>query len=102
MVHHGQSQQPRGMVTQILQIDDDQQQALCDESRKQRHYAEIPHVPGVEASNARGSLSQKKRQQDANGSQRAIRRNQDCADMKEDWMHQCKDTASALSGVARG
>ena len=68
MVHHGQSQQPRGMVTQILQIDDDQQQALRDESRKERHDAEIPHVPGVETGNARGSLSQKKRQQDANGS----------------------------------
>ena len=102
MMHHSERQQPRGMVTQILQIEDDQQQALRNESRKQRHDAEIPHVPGVEAGNPRGSLSQKKRKQDANGSQCAVGRNEDCADVKEDWMHQSKDTAFGLSGVARG
>ena len=57
-------------------------------------------MPGVEAGNACGALSKEKCKQNADGSQCAIGRDEDCADVEEDRMHLSKDTASGVSGVA--
>jgi len=89
------------MAAQVAQVDRHQQQALGCKRRKQRNDAEVPDVPGVESCGAGGMLSKKQRQQNANGSKCAVGRNQDCADVEENGMHLCKNTACALSGVAR-
>ena len=89
-------------MTQIAQVEHDQQQPLGNERGKERHDAKVPDFPGVQICNARGPLGKEQGQQNANGSQRAIRRNKNCADVEENWMHQSKNTAFALSGVARG
>ena len=57
--------------------------------------------PVLRPADARGALREKQSQQNADGSRRAIGRNENCADVEEDWMHLSKNTASALSGVAR-
>src|ERR1019366_7879602 len=88
------------MASQIAQIENDQEKALGHERSKQGHDTEVPDMAGVEAGDARGALGQEKSQQNADGSQGAIGRDEDCADVEEDWMHLSKDTASGVSGVA--
>ena len=83
------------MTAQVAQVHNDQQQALGNERCKQGYDAEVPDMPGVEAGNARGALSQEKSQQHADRSQGSISRNDDCADVEENWMHLSKDTAFA-------
>ena len=93
MVDHGEGEQPGGMAAQITEIDDDQQQPLSNERGKQRANAKVPNVSGVEAGDARSTLSEKKGEQNAHGSRSAIGRDENCADVEEDWMHLSKDTA---------
>ena len=81
------------MAAKIAEIDDDQQQPLSDERSKQRADTKVPYVSGVEAGNARSMLSEEKGEQNAYGGRSAIGRDENCADVEEDWMHLSKDTA---------
>ena len=50
-------------------------------------------MSGVEAGDARSALCEKKGEQYAHGSRSAIGRDENSADVEEDWMHLTKDTA---------
>ena len=84
------------MTAQVAQIHGDEQQALARERGKQSDYAEIPHMGRVDAGDRRGALREKQRKQHAQRRERAIRGNVQRADVKEDWMHLCQDTAFRL------
>ena len=88
------------MVAEVAEVDNYQHESLGDECRKQRHDTEVPDLSGVESSNACGPLSKKQGHQNTGCRHGAIRRNENCADVDENWMHQSKDTAFALSGAS--
>ena len=94
MMNHGQRQHPLRMTAQVAQVDSNQQQPLRHKRRKQRQDAEVPHLPGIQARNARRALGQNQRQQHAHGCHRAIGRDEDCSDMEEDGMHLSKNRPS--------
>ena len=98
-MHHGQRQHPCRVMPQIGQVHRHQQQTLRHQRRKQRQHAQVPNLPGVQPRNARRSLRQKQRQQNAHRGQRAIRRNQYCADVEENWMHLSKNKAFASQAL---
>ena len=68
-------------------VDNDQQQARTDERGKERNDAEIPHLIGIHARDARGALGKDQRQQHAQRGHRAVGRDDECADVEENWMH---------------
>ncbi len=85
-------------MAQIAPVDRHQQQALGRQRRKQRQNAQVPDLSGIEAGNARRALSQKSASKTPTPP-RAVGRDENRADVEENWMHLSKDTAFRLSGV---
>jgi hypothetical protein len=81
------------MTAHFAPVHDDQQQSLCNEGRKQRNNAEIPYMPGIDACYPCRALCEKQREQDAQRSKRTIGRDENCSDVKENWVHLSQDTA---------
>ena len=94
MMDHGQAEHPSGMTAQIAPVGGDQEKAFAGQGGKQPDYAEVPNLRRTHICNASSTLRQKQRQQHAQRGHRAIRRDKQRADVKENWMHLSQDTAS--------
>jgi hypothetical protein len=75
------------MTPQRMQVDDDQQKPGGEQSRKQAENAEIPHLCRVQPNHARGALRQAEREQYAQRGGRAVSRDQNRSNVKENGMH---------------
>ncbi len=75
------------MQTQRAPVHDDEQQPRRGQRRKQTQNAEIPHLARVHSGHARGTQREPQRQQHAQRGDRAVGRNENGPDVKEDWMH---------------
>jgi len=87
------------MNSQGAPVGCNQQQPPAHKRRKQGKHAEVPHLRRAYAGYPRRPLREQQRQQHAEGRERAVRRNDDTTDVKEDWMHLSQDTAFEQQGA---
>ena len=93
-MNHCKAEYPERMTAQCWPIGDDENQTRSDKRSKQGNNAEVPDLVGVDTDRTRGALRQQERKQQAERSESAVGRNDDCADLKENWVHLSKNSLS--------
>ena len=89
------------MAAQRAPVGGDQKQPRGGERRKQAQDAEIPHLGRVHVHDARGALREDERQQHAQCGDCAVGRDENCSDVKENWMHLRQDKRVRASSRKR-
>ena len=87
VVDHCEAQDPNGMVTQKRPVGKHKQQARSGESREENDDAEVPDLVCIKGESSRGVECNRKRNQDAERGKRAVGRDDEGSDVKENGMH---------------
>jgi len=80
------------MNAQDAEVDDHQHEALASQRGKERKDAKIPDLGWIDLDDASSALGKKERKQYTRGCESAVGRNEESADVEEDWMHQSQNT----------
>ena len=80
-------------------VHDHEQKPRTHKRGKERNDAEVPHLVGLHACHVRRALREPEREQHAERGHGAVSRNENGADVEEDWMHWGKNI---FSGHGKG
>ncbi len=88
------------MLAKTAHVDGDQQQPLRSQRGEQRNHAQVPDSCWIQAGTLCGALRDNQPRQNAKRGNRAVRRNDECANVYEYRMHLSQHTALRPTAAA--
>ena len=98
MVNHCNAQDPERMAAQAVPVGGDKQKPRTDERSEEHEDAEIPDAVGIDVEFTRGVERKHQRQQKPRSGNCAVGRDDERAEVEEDWMHSIQDSRSGDAG----
>ena len=87
VVYGRDTQDPKRMAVQRLPVGGNKQEARANEGREEHEDAEIPDAIGIDADSFGNAKRQHQCEEEAESGHRAVRGDEQRADVEEDWMH---------------